>query len=166
MGKKRDLVLIRHTKSNWGDFSLPDFDRPIKKDRVDDAKQMASHLKALKLQPELIVCSPAKRTRQTAEYFCDKLKYDEGKILFDKRIYESTPEDILQVVHEVEASVKSLVVIGHNPSLTYFANLFIEEKIDELPTTGVVWIEFETPDWELYRSNRGKLKYFLTPKTL
>ena len=166
MSKTRELILIRHTKSSWADFSIPDFDRPIKKDRAEDAKKMATYLRLLKLQPDLIICSPAKRTRQTAEYFCDKLKYDFEKIQFDKRIYESSEQDILQVVQETDADVKTLVLIGHNPSITHFANLFIEEKIDEMPTTGVAWIEFESPDWEIDRTSRGKLKYFLTPKTI
>jgi phosphohistidine phosphatase len=163
---KRTLVLIRHTKSNWGDFSEPDFDRPIKKDRIDDAKNMAAELKDLGLEPDLIICSPAKRTRQTAEYFCDKLKYDYDKILFDKRIYESTPEDILQVVRETDAEVKTLIVIGHNPSLTYLANMFAENDIAEIPTTGVVWLEFAIKSWDIYKLTPCKLKAFLTPKTI
>jgi phosphohistidine phosphatase len=166
MSKKRNLIVIRHTKSEWGDFSTPDFDRPIKKDRAVDAKEMASKLKSLELEPDLIICSPAKRTRQTAEYFCEKLKYDAAKIQFDKRIYESSEEDILQVVHEIPEEIKTLVIIGHNPSLTHFANLFIQEKIEDLPTTGVVWIEFKTDNWEIYKNTTGKLKYFLSPKAI
>jgi phosphohistidine phosphatase len=163
---KRTLILIRHTKSNWGDFSEPDFDRPIKKDRIDDAKNMASALKDLGLAPDLIICSPAKRTRQTAEYFCDKLNYDFDKIQFDKRIYECTAEDILQVIRETDDDVKTLVVIGHNPSLTHLANMFIENSIDEIPTTGVVWLEFAIKNWEIYKLTPCKLKAFLTPKTI
>jgi phosphohistidine phosphatase len=163
---KRNLILIRHTKSNWGDAMLPDFDRPIKKDRVDDAKSMAAELKDLGVEPDLIICSPAKRTRQTAEYFCDKLKYDYDKIEFDKRIYESTAEDVLQVIRETDAKIKTLLVIGHNPSLTHVANMFSENSIGEMPTTGVVWIEFDVKDWEIYKISPCKLKAFLTPKTI
>ena len=163
---KRSLILIRHTKSNWTDFSLPDFDRPIKKDRIDDAKNMAAQLKSLGVEPDLIICSPAKRTRQTAEYFCDKLKYEEKDIQFDKRIYESTAEDVLQVVRETDSKVKTLVVIGHNPSLTNLANMFAENSIEEIPTTGVVWLEFSIKDWELYKLTPCNLKAFLAPKTI
>lgn len=166
MGKKKTLVLIRHTKSDWGDFSLPDFDRPLKKDRLDDAKRMAAKLKSLELEPDLILCSPAKRTRQTVAYFCDKLKYEVKEVKFDKRIYESSAQEILQVVHEVDAKVKTLVLVGHNPSITQFANLFIEQRIGEMPTTGVAWIELETNNWEIYRDTPGRLQFFLTPKTI
>ena len=163
---KRSLILIRHTKSSWTDFSLPDFDRPIKKDRVDDAIQMSSRLKSMDAEPDLIICSPAKRTRQTAEYFCDKLKYSKKDIWFDKRIYESTAEDVLQVIRETEANIKTLVVIGHNPSLTHLANMFAGNNIDEIPTTGVVWLEFNTTSWDIYKLTPGKLKAYLTPKTI
>lgn len=163
---KRQLILIRHTKSSWSDFSIADFDRPLKKDRVEDAKNIATKLKLLKLEPDLVICSPAKRTRQTAEYFYDKLKYEEGKVQFDKRIYESSAQDLFEVIRKTSPEVKTLVVIGHNPSLTNFANYFMKEKIDEMPTTGVVWLELENKDWEIDRQTPCKLKYFLTPKDI
>jgi phosphohistidine phosphatase len=163
---KRSLILIRHTKSSWGDLSQPDFDRPIKKERIEDAKEMAAELKELGVEPDLIICSPARRTRQTAEYFYDKLKYEEKDVQFDKRIYESTAEDVLQVVRETDALIKTLVVIGHNPSLTHLANMFAANSIDEIPTTGVVWLEFAAKNWEIYKLTPCKLKAFLTPKTI
>jgi phosphohistidine phosphatase len=163
---KRELILIRHTKSSWNDFSMPDFDRPIKKERAEDAKEMAAKLKSLKLEPDLIICSPAKRTRQTAEYFYEKLKYEEDRVQFEKRIYESSAGEIFEVVREVKPEVKTLVLIGHNPSLTNFANFFTKEPIDEIPTTGVVWLEFDSKDWEIDRQTPCKVKHFLTPKSL
>ena len=163
---KRELILIRHTKSSWSNLSVSDFDRPLKNDRVDDAKNMAKKLKELQLQPGLIICSPALRTRQTAEYFCDILKYDNCKIQFEKSIYESTVEEILAVIRATDANVKTLVIIAHNPSITNFVNNFLLKKIDELPTTGVVWFEFENPDWDIYGTTPCKLRYYLTPKTI
>ena len=166
MSAKRKLILIRHTKSDWGDFSLPDIDRPIKKDRIEDAENMASKLKSLKLVPDLIICSPAKRTRQTVKYFYEKLKYEKDKIRFDERIYESSATEIMQVVQETDSKIKTLVLIGHNPPLTRFANLFIEDTIDEIPTTGVVWLEFVNADWKIDPQTHCKLLHFLTPKTI
>ena len=163
---KRELILIRHTKSSWADANMRDFDRPIKKDRKEDAINMATHLKQLKLQPDLIICSPAQRTKQTVEYFCDKLKYDYNKIVFDIRLYESSAEDYLQVIRETESKIETLIVIGHNPSITNFANLFLANKINEVPTTGVVWLEIESNDWEIYKTTSCKLRYFLSPKTI
>lgn len=162
---KRELILIRHTKSSWNDLSLRDFDRPLKKDRTDDAKNMAAYLKKLDAEPDLIVCSPAKRTRQTVEYFCDRLNYPHNKVQFDERIYESSAEDILSVIRETEDTIERLVIIGHNPSLTHLANYFAV-SVPDLPTTGVAWLVFESVDWQLYQPTPVVLKAFLTPKTI
>lgn len=163
---KRELILIRHTKSRWSDLSLSDFDRPIKKDRTDDAKRMAAKLKELKLKPDLIVCSPALRTKQTVEFFCKKLDYALKDVSFDKRIYETTEQELLQVIRETDKEVRTLVVVGHNPAFTHFANTFSPVTINEVPTTGVVWLEFESNDWEIYKTTPRRLLYFLTPKTI
>ncbi len=163
---KRELVLIRHTKTNLAELGQRDFDRALRKDRTDDAENMANHLKELGLQPDLILCSPALRTKQTAEFFCEKLKYDFNKIVFDMRLYESSAEDYLEVVRETHKEIEKLIVIGHNPSITLFANHFLKKEIDIVPTTGVVWLEFENDDWELQRKTPCQLKQFLTPKTI
>lgn len=163
---KKELVLIRHTKTNLAELGRSDFDRALRKDRTDDAKNTANRLKELGLQPDLILCSPALRTKQTAELFCGKLKYDFNKIVFDMRLYESSAEDYLEVVRETNREIETLIVIGHNPSITLFANYFIKKEIGNVPTTGVVWLEFENGDWELHRKTPCELKQFLTPKTI
>lgn len=163
---KRHLILIRHSKSSWADLGMRDFDRPLKKERTDDAKEMAKHLKKLSLQPDLIICSSALRTKQTVEYFCGPLKYDFNKIVFDMRLYESSAAEYMQVVREVDEKTETLVLVGHNPSITDFVNLFLKNTIYEVPTTGVIWLEFESADWEIYPTTPCKLMHFLTPKTI
>ena len=83
------------------------------------------------------------------------------------RLYESSAQDYMEVIREIAADVHTLVVIGHNPSITHFANQFAAgQQIDDVATTGVVWLEFDNPDWELYRTTPCKLKGYLTPKTI
>lgn len=163
---KRELILIRHTKSDHANFSLPDFERPLKKDRVKDAKAMGKKLKELGMSPDLIMSSPAVRTIQTARAFCLQLHYPFKKMMFDNRIYEASAEDILQVIRETPLEVEQLLLVGHHPALTHLANFFGGNSISHLPTTGVVWLEFETDDWEIYSTTTCRLKAFLTPKTI
>lgn len=163
---KRNLILIRHTKSSWAEVGMRDFDRQLKKDRTEDAESMAKHLNTLGLQPDLVLCSPAVRTKQTAEHFCHHLPYDYSKIVFDMRLYESNAGDYLQVIRETESDITALVAIGHNPSITDFVNLFLPSKIDEMPTTGVVWLKLESDSWEIDQTTSCKLKHLLTPKTI
>jgi phosphohistidine phosphatase len=164
MSMKKELILIRHTKSPQSLLGS-DFDRPLKKDRIIDAENIGAELKKLKLQPDLIIASPALRTKQTAEIIAHKLKYDQEKIKYDIRLYESTAAEYLQVVQQTSEKIKSLIVVGHNPSITGFANMFLKSKVDEVPTTGVVWLEFESTNWDINETG-CRLKHFLTPKTI
>lgn len=163
---KKTLVLIRHTKSNRDNSLLTDFDRPITNDRTGDAIKMAAHLKKSGLQPDLIICSPAKRTQQTAAYFCSALNYKPENIIYDRQLYESSADDYVEVLRNTPPEIKTLIMVGHNPSITHFANLFLKEKISHVPTTGVVWIELNHPDWQLTSPIHAELKHFLTPKTI
>ena len=163
---RRQLVLVRHTKSSWKELGLTDFDRPLKKDRKEDAIKMGKYLSSLKLKPDAIISSPALRTRQTAELLCQNLRFQPTELIFDKRIYESTAEEVLQVIRETDESVQTLVVVGHNPSLTYLVNMLVPNSIEELPTTGVAWLEIECHNWEIYTTNNVVLRYFISPKTM
>jgi phosphohistidine phosphatase len=162
----RNLVLIRHTKSDWSHAGLTDFERPLRADRTDDAKRMSKKLKQLKLYSDLIICSPAKRTRQTSEFFCHALEYDYNRVQFEMRLYESSAEDYLQVIREVNADVQTLLLFGHNPSITHLVHYFLPKHVVEMPTTGVVWISFQSPDWEVYSTTPLEGKGFFTPKTI
>lgn len=162
----RTLVIARHTKSSWKEIGMLDFDRPLKKDRIGDAEKISAKLKSLGLVPGLMLSSPAMRTKQTAEIFCRNLNYDFQKVHFDKRIYEASVEDIFGVIQETGAEVKTLLLIGHNPSLTYFVNCFLEATIENLPTTGLVWFDLDSIDWNLDKATRMEFKLYLTPKTI
>lgn len=163
---EKNLLLIRHTKSDWGHVGLHDFERPLKAERTGDAKRMSQKLKALKVQPDLILCSPALRTRQTAEYFCHTLHYDYNHLQPEPRLYESSAEDYLQVIREVEAGVHTLLVFGHNPSITALAHYFLPRAIAHVPTTGVVWLRLQSSDWDLRSTTPVELCGFFTPKTI
>jgi phosphohistidine phosphatase len=161
----RELILIRHTKSPQNVF-IPDFERPIKEDRAEDAKTMGKELKSLGLNADKFISSPALRTKQTAELIADELKYGRENIVFDMRLYESSPAEYLKVVHETSEKIKALVLVGHNPSITEFANIFCGNKFDEIPTTGVVWMEFDSEDWRVSDKTKCSVKHSLSPKAI
>lgn len=162
----RNLVLVRHTKSSWAQLGLADIDRPLKKDRESDASKMGAFLHQQGFKPDLVYCSPALRTRQTASLLCPELGFNAKHIQFDIRIYESTPEEILEVIRETDSAIQNLLVIGHNPSLTMLAHDLSDKPIEHLPTTGTVWITLQQSDWQLSLHTKGKLKLFARPKEL
>lgn len=145
---------------------MADVDRPLKKDRVEDAINMAKTLKQLKLQPDLILCSHAKRTRQTAKYFCEGLNYPFKQVAFNENIYESSAARILHEIHQVAYKIQTLVIIGHNPSLSDLVNKLCQGSAADLPTTGVAWLSTTAENWELISDKNTQQVYFLTPKTI
>lgn len=145
---------------------MADVDRPLKKDRVEDALNMAQKLQSLKLSPDLIICSHAKRTRQTAKYFCEGLGYSYKDVVFNENVYESSAARILNEIHKVAENIKTLIIIGHNPSLSDLANKLCTGADIDLPTTGVAWLCTSADTWDAISARNTSLVYFLSPKTI
>lgn len=164
---KRQLILIRHTKSSHDNLNLADFDRPIRKDRVADAEKIATRLANLNIKPDLMICSPALRTKQTAEIICPILDYSTAKIEWNKTIYESSEADLLFAIRSASADVQTLVIVGHNPAMTNVANYFLtHDFIANVPTSGVVGFSFDAPDWQIDSTTPVQKLFFFGPKTI
>ena len=160
----RTLYLLRHAKSSWKDSSLRDFDRPLKSRGRDAAKQIGNRLADEKRQPELVVCSPAVRARETAEIVLkhSKLKVD---ITFDKRIYEASLRVLLQVVSDIPDGKQVAMMIGHNPGFEELV-AFLSGEHRHMPTCGLAKIRLDIASWKDMRAGEGTLEWFITPKEL
>lgn len=161
----RQLYLVRHAKSDW-ERGVADFDRPLNKRGKRDAPQMGKRLKALGVNPDLIVSSPAKRAISTARKVADELSYDRDRIVLDETLYEAFPEDTLRVIQGMDAAHTSVMVFGHNPTMTELVNRIPKAEIDNVPTCGVASVTFETDDWSDVDLTRGTLVFFEYPKLL
>src|ERR687891_2189269 len=96
----RTFYLLRHAKSSWKDQTLPDFDRPLKDRGRKAAKRIGKYLGAEKLSDPLVVCSPAVRTRETADIVLKHAHLPVG-VRYEERIYESSLRDLVEVVAEI-----------------------------------------------------------------
>lgn len=161
----KTLYLVRHAKSSWKNEELDDFDRPLNKRGKKDAPFMGRKLRKLwEAEPELILSSPAKRARKTARKMAKKLRYPKKKIVYIDNIYEATETTLLKILHEQSDTISSLMIFGHNPSLTAFCNLLGNEAIENIPTAGVVCLTFDVDSWSAITANSGKLVFFDYPK--
>lgn len=116
----RRLVLLRHAKAD-SPAAIPDEDRPLSSRGREDARAAGGWL-ATRQVPELVLCSPAKRTRQTWHAVAAGLPAGAGpEVRFDRRLYAGGVADLLSMVREVADPVTSVLVIGHNPTLSQFA---------------------------------------------
>jgi phosphohistidine phosphatase len=165
------LLLLRHAKAAWPSGTL-DLDRPLAKRGQDAALVMGDYLKSERLEPDLVVISPALRTQETWERVQPFLGEIETRR--DGRIYEAPVGRLLEVLRGIESETRTLLVIGHNPGFEELAKLLIGEGDMEgilrlgqkYPTAGLAVIDFSLEDWADIAHRSGRLERFITPKSL
>src|SRR5512139_2970963 len=106
------LYLLRHAKSSWDDPTLADHDRPLAPRGRRAARVMAEHLRRKGIAPELVLCSPSRRTRQTLTRLAPALG-ENADVQLESELYAACAADLLEVLREVD----SLMMIGHNPGV-------------------------------------------------
>lgn len=158
----KQLLLVRHGKSDWGNTDLSDFDRPLNKRGKENAPEMAERLINRGLKIDQIVSSPAKRAKSTAKYFADAYNIDH--IQFEESIYEANTSALLKVVNGLDDDAENVVMFGHNPGFTDFANELCNAHIYNIPTAGMVLISFPFDSWRMVSKGTGELIFFDYPK--
>ncbi len=151
------LTIIRHAKSTWDFPELSDRERPLNDRGLRDAPIMGSRLAAAGFPvPDLIICSPAVRTRETARILAEKLAILKSTISFEERLYHASVGDLLTVIAEQDAAIDHLLIVGHNPGLTEFVNFLSPALTSNLPTSGIIAFSINQPDWKLVSNHLGR----------
>jgi len=160
----KTLYLVRHAKAVSRDLDVPDFERSLEKVGRKDAKNMAQRLKEEGMVPDLFISSPANRALETAHLFAKQLGYPVQKILLKDAIYDDpTADKLLEIVREVDEKHSSVVLFGHNPSFNEFASYLLRDFEKDIPTCGVVAIDFAKNIWKKISRGGGVLKFFGSP---
>lgn len=159
----KTLYLLRHAKSSWENPDLDDFDRPLLQKGLKKSKVIIDYLLKNSVHVDLIISSPAVRALETAAFFADALKYPNVLIRKEKSLYFGDPDSYFSQFYDIPKHVNSLMLVGHNPAITYFANLLLKQKIEFLPTSGIVSIIFEAENWEEAADARRKTNFVVYP---
>jgi len=168
----KTLYLLRHAKSDWGDSSLKDFDRPLNERGWKAAKDMGREMRERDISPDFVMVSPSRRTRETLarteEGFGCKLESIE-----DRSIYLAETDSLVQLVRGAPAEADRLMIIGHNPgmhelalTLTNGPGVLREEVAHKYPTGALAEISFDVGDWPDVGIGTGRLRAFLKPRDL
>lgn len=160
----KQLLIIRHGKSDWAELGTSDFDRPLNHRGNKNAPEMAERMIRKELVPELIVSSPAKRAITTAGHFATTWAIPITSIQQEATVYEANVTALLKVINKLSNDVERVALVGHNPGLTDFINYLADAHIYNLPTAGVVVIDFLFDDWSLISQHKGSLFLFDCPK--
>lgn len=167
------LSLFRHAKSSWDDPGLKDFDRPLAPRGETAAPHMGAFMAEHDIQPQLILCSPAARTRQTLDLVLPHLQGD-PTVVYEEGFYLAPASQLLARVRKVEARVRHVMIVGHDPGMHALAVELAGSGAPKLtqalaakfPTAGLAVLDFDVDDWSGVGPGLGQLRIFMTPKRL
>lgn len=169
----RRLLLFRHAKSERLTFGADDLERRLSERGRQDAPKIGAYLVRHGLIPDLVIVSPAARTRETWQLAAAAFAKKPLEV-FDERIYEAEAQAIMQVIRECGQTVPTLLVVGHNPGLQELANLVVasgdleaRQRLNEkFPTAALAVIDFTLDDWTRLHPHSGRLDHFVSPRSL
>ena len=144
----KTLYLLRHAKSSWSFDDLSDQERPLNDRGRDDAPAMGRALGKRRICPDLIVSSPAVRAMSTAVLVARELSYPHDKISVEAGIYGADLDELLAIIHALPDGAASVLLVGHNPTITETANALSPTAVNEMPTAAIVCLRFECQKWE------------------
>ena len=167
------LSLLRHAKSSWSNPALPDRERPLATRGVTDAPLMGKAMAERGIDPELVLCSSARRTRDTLDLVLPELRV-EPKIVYVDALYHASPEQMLELLHGIQPGANRVMLVGHNPEIQAFAldlvgsgpKHFRDRLRTKYPTAGLAVINFVSGLWKSVSVNSGTLNLFLSPRDL
>jgi len=170
----RELFLFRHAKSSWSELDQNDHERPLNARGNLVAPMMGQYMRDNAVSPELILCSTATRTRQTLALAFPSVEDGHPAVVYSREIYEAPPAALLGCIHTIDDTVRSLLLLGHNPGSQLLA-LQLSKTADgdalqrlsvKFPTAALARISFHADSWRDIQSVRGHLVQFITPKQL
>lgn len=159
---------MRHAKSSWDNVEMDDFDRPLNERGEKDAPYMAKVLKHRAVVPDRLITSPANRALSTCIAFAKILDFEKKKIISVPNLYHAGADTILRVLTslpEHKGDKEDVVLLfGHNPGITEFANDLLNVSIDNIPTCGVVEATLSIDSWNEISFGCGTMDSFDYPK--
>ncbi len=168
------LMLLRHAKSSWSDAQTADLDRPLSPRGRHAAQAMGRFIVSENLAPDLVLCSPARRARETWKYVAAELK-SAPKVIIEETIYDfGNGSRLLDALRKRAGTAKRVMIVGHNPSMERVAVRLAttgDEKLRgrlarKYPTAALAVIGFEASAWDQLPESGGSLERFVRPKDI
>jgi len=167
----KTILLLRHAKSDWSNPSLSDFERPLAKRGEKDAPRMGNVLLRLRCMPDLIVSSPAMRTKMTAQLVTMQSGYRD-EIHWEDSLYGGGVFDFMDVLKRLPREIERPMLVGHNPGVEETISHLMTPGSDNpygtmkirIPTAGLVYLEADIANWNELKPGTCILHWFLIPR--
>tara|TARA_B100000809_G_scaffold76741_2_gene74535 strand:- start:8470 stop:8946 length:477 start_codon:yes stop_codon:yes gene_type:complete len=155
----KTLYLIRHADSDWKNEET-DFDRSLSPKGILDASAIRKQLDNLNFQPELVICSPALRTKTTAQIITKNIT-----TVFESSIYEAPIINLIRVINALPNVHKNVALIGHNPAISSLVNYLTGDFINNMQPCTVVKVDLEIDNWDEITQGAGTENFCIYPKS-
>jgi phosphohistidine phosphatase len=161
----KTILLVRHAKSNWDNFSLTDAERPLNERGKKNAPEMAARLLQKNIPIDSFLSSPAKRALTTAKFFVEVYARDAGEIIVIPELYLANKAAFTQTIINAPESSASIALFSHNSGITDFANSLTDARIDHMPTCGVFAVKCPIDSWSSFKAGENEFYFFDYPKS-
>jgi phosphohistidine phosphatase len=155
------LYLMRHAQSADKQLGQSDKERELTATGMREAIQIGALLKDFKFFPDRILSSTAIRAKQTSELISERAE----QIVYEEELYQASVRTFLAQIHLFDESIQKILCVGHNPTISYLAEYLTKAEIGDLPTAGVVIIQFNMP-WNMVGEGNGELIKTLTAEII
>jgi len=160
----KELFVLRHAKSSWDEPDKDDIDRALTTRGINDAYSMANRLIKHLKEVDLIITSHANRAMHTSTIFADVIGYPFEKIKITSKIYEVSEAQLVSLIKNFPDEIVRVLIVGHNPTFTYYVNRYLPKSIDNIPTAGIVGMSFSTASWKDISRENLQSSFFEFPK--
>ena len=143
----KELFLVRHAKSSWDDPTISDHERPLNERGYRNAPEMGRRLSDRGVSPHALISSTALRACTTAEIMAGLLNCPKDQIVLDRALYHASATELQEYLGGLSDDHTSVMLFGHNPGMTRVVSHLYGLALDNLPTCGVVHLQFSTESW-------------------
>jgi phosphohistidine phosphatase len=161
----KQIFILRHAKSSWDNRELADFDRPLSMRGENDAKKLNTFVKKKSFYIDKVLCSSAIRTKETFDLIADGFRSSIEDAIYSEDLYFGSVSNIIDTLRKLDEKNKSILIIGHNPTLFYLVEELANERIQKFTTCNLAVLNFGD-EWKRLSKSKCKLKSLYRPKEI
>jgi phosphohistidine phosphatase len=159
----KTAILVRHGKSSW-EYNVSDRDRPLMERGIMDVNKVAKEFSSNSIHIDAAYSSPANRALHTAMIFLRTINFPYSQFELSNELYDFSGEDVYRFIKGLNNNKDTVIIFGHNEAFTHIANSLGNMYIDNVPTSGLVQLKFDTNEWSAV--TKGITVQTLFPKQL
>lgn len=157
------LYIVRHASSQVSELGVADKDRPLIATGEQEILQIGKRLNQQHVIIDKIIASTALRAKQTAQQFSDVLHDANNNIEYNEKIYHADVEAIFNIVGQVSNQYHHLMIVGHNPTMSSFAETLMDNAIGQLATASICAVQLNIDDWQALYPGCGECLFIENP---